>query len=151
MGGALCDAIACGEQIFVSDDTGPVKVFDGKDWKPFSVPGRKGARGQIGVCGWKKVVFIETDDTGKKLLYWQKDGEDWRGPKEIVTEMNPIVQLRVQRYASEDFIPLAYMCTSEHELPKVRKNYDTVYGFNPYPYADTPHELWIKVMIVPVE
>lgn len=131
VGDTLCDVVACGEQIFVSDNTGPVKVFDGKEWNPFSIPGRSGARRQIGVCGWKKVVFIETDDTGKKLLYWQKDGEDWRGAKEIVTETKPIVQVRVQRYAPEGFIPLSYMCISENELPKGKKNLRYSLWFQP--------------------
>jgi hypothetical protein len=128
-------------------------VFDGKEWKPFSVPGRKGARGQISVCGWKKVVFVEPDDTGRKLLMWQKAGAEWHGPKELVTEQKPIVQLRVQRYAPEGFVPAAYMCGSADELPEPAEGDKTFgpYGFNSYPPMRTAHEPWIKALAAPVD
>jgi hypothetical protein len=153
VGVALCDAVSCGDEVYVSDESGPVKVYDGREWKQFTIPGRKGARGQIGICGWKKVIFVETDETGRKLLLWQKKGEEWSGPAELITEKKPIVQVRVQRYAPESFIPVAYMCTSEDELPPAnrKKTYDIVYGYNQYPPAGTPHEPWIKVLCVPVE
>lgn len=148
----LSDCIAFGEEIYVSDDTGPVRRYDGKEWKPFELAGRTGFRGRIAVCGGKKMVFVEPDETGKKLLMWQKDGAEWRGPKELIAEQKPIVQLRVQRYAPESFVPVAYMCASAEELPKPdrKKTYDIIYGFDQYPPAGTPHEPWIKLLVVPV-
>ncbi len=128
-------------------------VFDGKEWKPFAVPGRKGARGQISVCGWKRLVFIEPDETGRKLLMWQREGAEWRGPKEIFTEEKPIVQLKTPRYSDASFVPVVYMCTSGVELPKAPEGERTFwpYGFNSYPSMRTPHEPWIKVFVVPVQ
>jgi len=153
VGSLLSDVVSCGDFIFVSDATGPVRVYDGKEWKPFTIPGRKGARGQIGICGWKKVIFVETDETGRKLLLWQKKGEEWSGPAELITEKKPIVQVRVQRYAPEKFIVAAYMCTTAEQLPEPPEGEKTFgpYGFNNYPPQGVQHEPWIKTICIPID
>jgi hypothetical protein len=149
------EAVACGEEIYVSNQTGPVQWYDGKTWRAFTVPGRTGKRGRIAVCGAKTLLFVETDESGKALLGWRKKaGSEWQGPRTLVTEKTEICSVAFQRYAPEAFAPVAYLCVSP-DSARVKaamgrgRHYDIIHGFDQYPPGKTPLEPWIKVLKVP--
>ena len=99
------------------------------------------------MCGWKTAIFVEPDESGKKLLCWRKkEGGPWQGPQELVTEDVPIMQVVIQRYGPASFLPVAYMCATQvrdkvrvHAWPDV----------NPSKGRSFKHEPWIKVLTVP--
>jgi hypothetical protein len=140
-----------GEEIYVANETGPAKWYDGKAWSDFTVPGRTGKRGKIGVCGGKTLVFVETDSGGKKLLCWRKkSGGEWQGPQEILEEKTKIVKVAHERYAPEGFMPIAYMCLSSDPSATARPG-KKVGSISPDvdPLEYEPYEPWIKVLKVP--
>ncbi len=165
------EAVSCGEEIYIGDSSGPVRwyrgeICEGESWHDLRIPGRRGTRGRLAVCGGKTVVLVEPDATGKKLLCWRKKaGGSWQGPQELVREETQIIQLAAQRYAPDDFVPVGYMCISPEEEGKIvgsPRSKTTPgnqhYKGNPYmqlywtyPVDHYVHEPWIKVVKVPAE
>lgn len=112
--------VSCGDEIYIADESGPVMGYDGRSWSELNIPGRRGLRGRLSVCGGESVVLVEPDQTGRRLLAWRKKpGAPWRGPEELAVEPTRIVQLTAQRHAPRDFVPVAYMCLSPGEEGKL--------------------------------
>jgi hypothetical protein len=142
--GGAQQVTALGEEIYVADGSGAVKRYDGKSWSAFSVPDRAGKNGKIGVCGGSKLVFVETDAGGKKLLCWSKSADGaWQGPQELIEEQTKIVTYAIQRYAPEGFMPVAYMCLSGDQAGA--KPWKKLGSGEPYEVL----EPWIKVLRMP--
>jgi hypothetical protein len=147
-------AVSCGEEIYLSHSKGPSRWYDGKVWRDFSAPGRAGKGGMIAVCGGTTALFVETDESGKRLLCWRKkQGTSWEGPRVLVTEADPISQIAVQRYAPKGFAPVAYMCV-DTAAPVVQTGPSA--NLPGWPYMapmdlDVVHHPWIKVLVVPAE
>ena len=145
-------AVSFGDEIYLTGASGPSRWYDGKIWQKFSVPGRTGTRGRIGVCGSDTLVFVETDKTAKTLLCWRKTkGGTWQGPQTLLTEEKEIVKIASQRYAPEGFLPIAYMCRSGEKMPPKTKGNTITKLVDQDPWIIEEYESWIKVLKVPAE
>ena len=145
------DAVSFGEEIYLGHEKGPRCWYDGKAWHDFTVPGRTGNRGKIGVCGGETLVFVETDESQKKLLCWRKKkGGTWQGPEVLVEEKTKINKIASQRYAPAGFLPVAYTC--DNADTSIRAHKSVMFHFAAYyPWERIALEPWIKVVKVPAE
>jgi hypothetical protein len=151
---------ACGRDVFVVDQNGPLIWYDGQAWKPLTLPGREeGSRlfrqhgnspgapewapqQYFSVCG-EAVLYVEADKTGRKLLCWRRPrGGAWAGPQELVSEETPIADLAAPRYGLPGFTPVAYNCWSGEER-------NTVKAGGSIRFAAREIKPWIKVLKVP--
>jgi hypothetical protein len=153
--------VSCGTDIYAIAARGaqPFWRFDGKSWKPLTLPNREdyprtyrvhgnspGVPEYVGqqyfsVCG-DTVVFVEPDKTGRKILCWRKPKEEeWIGPHELVTEHTPIADIVAPRYAVTAFVPVAYNCWSDE-----RKASTAIGSFKVHHRREI--KPWIKVLKV---